>query len=270
MTRCARHSLLGCALCGATRDVVSAAPTKAAPRREVKRPYDNGLAVFEAKLAAIGYVMTPALRAQYLREETLKSIAKERQRAGDFDTNSVSAVLQADIDSRSLRGRVYQLRNGTVTCPKCTGRTAVGDMHCISGYDVRIPNFSGCDAEGCSREAPRAECAQCQGKGYFISSWTQTTGYLACTVCVARMRMPTRAGSATNFTTTSRAGEEGPRKLHRAAPMCTSCQQRYARKGQSDCRQCHESDVLRKAREAVAEVKRLKAEIARLEALGAP
>ena len=107
-------------------------------------------------------------------------------------------------------------------------------------------------------------CDDCDSKGWFISSWTQSTAYLACTICTARLRQPTKRGQATNFTTTSRAGEEYARKVVKPGPMCTACQQLSAQKS-GKCKACHAEELRLAVVTARTESARLRAEIERLQ-----
>lgn len=261
---CLRHHLTGCALCGRGEGgVVPLSPTKPPPKPV--HVEDFGVARIE-KLAQEqwGRPLTDAERTLYL----VKVIGK-RTKLPDFDVLEVSAVLQADIDDRFTRGRIYRLRYGQAHCPKCDTFVAVSDLLAVVAYDLRIPNFSGCDCRGEDGLADDT-CDLCDGKGWTITSWTDATAYLACEACVARMRQPTKRGSATNFTTTSRAGEEHGRKGQRDRPMCTMCQQRYATskgtagRGKQTCTQCAQEEVRAKQEAVKHEIAALRAELAKL------
>ena len=256
--RCVRHHLLGCALCGPSgKGVVSATPPREREHTSV-RIFDFGLATFESKVfSMLGVELTDEERAAYIRTQLTK---RAEEGVPEYDTGDPSAIMAADVISRSTRGRVYEVHHDTAKCPKCAGRVDLANLSVVSGYAIRIPNFSKCPQ--CERDEARMEgCAECDGRGWVISSWTSATAYLACSVCVARMRAPTKRGSATNFTTTSRAGEEYARKEQRDKPLCTACQQRYATlKGTGLCTQCRGAELHREARGIQREIARLKGE----------
>lgn len=251
--RCARHALLGCALCGPSgRGVVAATPPREHERRSVN-VYDFGLSRVRAAMRELhGRELLP----EEVRAWLLDAIRRRAERdAPDFDVNDVMQVLTADIADVRLRGRLYRVSGDKATCPKCGERCDIAALVCVSGFTVRLPNFSKCPVceGGEDEEGSRRGCDACDFKGYIISSWTQTTAYAVCGLCVARDRQPTKRGSATNFTTTSRAGEEHGRRGQKARPMCPSCQQRYvSRKGKGKCTEC----AAEEARQDVVRMKR--------------
>ena len=252
--RCARHALLNCALCGPDgKRVIAMTPAREHARREV-RVWDFGLAKLNA--AAREHWdrdLDADERRTFLTREVLKRADRDTPQ---YDTNDTRAIIAADIASKATRGRLYSLRNGSARCPRCEARVGVSDLLPVVGWRVQIPNFGKCGT--CQGEGEEG-CAECHGLGYVITSWTPATAYLACEPCVARDRQPTKRGSATNFTTTSRAGEERGKRAPREAPMCPSCQQRYGGVKRAECRPCYEARLHREALEIKREIARLRA-----------
>lgn len=224
--RCGTHHLLGCALCGRSNSSTSLTPRREVEPRDIRTPH---LIVMERKLSEVlQRALTPEERSQLVLR------ALRSAHLPDFDIGDVGANLLFDAQSKQLRGRVYEVRGGTARCPKCEARVSPHDLVPCSGYEVRLPNFGNCRACGGEEEG----CEECNFKGWVIRSWTRTTAYLACQVCIARLREPTKRGSASNFTTSSRAGEEYAKRAVLPGPLCTACQQRRAQKRASVCSSC--------------------------------
>lgn len=246
------------------------------PRKQVRVQGDFGLARM-AVLAqeAWGRGLTTEERATFLAQRITRGT-----QLPNFDVLNVNAILQADIDSRMTYGRIYRLLRGeevlpyvyldlyTARCPKCDSRTDVGNMVPCVAYNLRLPNFSGCECRSDEGVADDT-CRLCDGKGFTITSWTEAVAYMMCGECIARERQPTRRGSATNFTTTSRAGEEHARRPQKNRAMCTQCQQRYAsrkasKQGPATCVPCAEEGLRQRMKRNDVELAELRGQIAQL------